>query len=79
MKEHHWSGWPGAYCLDCGRGDAWEWAIAMGAYDVIEKKFYPCFEENMTAGQVQEYVEKMRQCPIDFNADCPQCVAKKRK
>ena len=21
MKEHRWSGWPGAFCLDCGKED----------------------------------------------------------
>ena len=28
MKEHRWSGWPGAWCLDCGVEDADELAIA---------------------------------------------------
>lgn len=25
---HHWSGWPGAYCLKCGAGDPMEEALA---------------------------------------------------
>lgn len=28
MKPHHWSGWPGAYCLDCGCDDPLENALA---------------------------------------------------
>jgi hypothetical protein len=24
MKQHRWSGWPGAYCLDCGANDPLE-------------------------------------------------------
>lgn len=28
MAEHKWSGWPGAYCLKCGREDPVEIAIA---------------------------------------------------
>ena len=30
MKKHRWSGWPGAYCLDCGSEDPSENAMAMG-------------------------------------------------
>jgi hypothetical protein len=28
MSEHRWSGWPGAWCLDCGTEDANEIALA---------------------------------------------------
>lgn len=28
MSEHRWSGWPGAWCLDCGIEDATELCIA---------------------------------------------------
>ncbi len=30
---HNWSGWPGAWCLDCGQEDTMELAIADGLYD----------------------------------------------
>lgn len=30
MTEHRWSGWPGAWCLDCGAEDAWEMCLADG-------------------------------------------------
>lgn len=30
---HRWSGWPGAWCLDCGCDDANEIALADGKYD----------------------------------------------
>ena len=36
MTEHNWSGWPGAWCLDCGCGDPREEAIADGNFDVDE-------------------------------------------
>ena len=32
MVEHRWSGWPGAYCLDCGIEDPLEAALADDAY-----------------------------------------------
>ena len=28
MSEHRWSGWPGAWCLDCGAADAREECLA---------------------------------------------------
>jgi hypothetical protein len=34
MSEHRWSGWPGAWCLDCGIEDPHETALALG--DCIE-------------------------------------------
>ena len=30
MSEHRWSGWPGAWCLDCGCDDPMEVALADG-------------------------------------------------
>ena len=30
MPEHRWSGWPGAWCLDCGEPDPREEALADG-------------------------------------------------
>lgn len=32
MAEHRWSGWPGAWCLDCGCEDPFETAIATGNF-----------------------------------------------
>lgn len=28
MTQHRWSGWPGAWCLDCGVEDALEICVA---------------------------------------------------
>lgn len=33
MPEHRWSGWPGAWCLDCGCSDPREDALALGQCD----------------------------------------------
>lgn len=32
---HDWSGWPGAWCLDCGIEDPMELALADGDFDLI--------------------------------------------
>lgn len=31
--SHRWSGWPGAWCLDCGMEDPMEIALADAHYD----------------------------------------------
>lgn len=31
VARHNWSGWPGAWCLDCGISDPLEQAMADGA------------------------------------------------
>ncbi len=33
MAEHRWSGWPGAWCLDCGCEDPREIALADGDFE----------------------------------------------
>lgn len=33
MSEHKWSGWPGAFCLNCGAEDPLEIALADGRLD----------------------------------------------
>lgn len=32
MSSHRWSGWPGAWCLDCGAEDPIEAAFAEGNF-----------------------------------------------
>jgi hypothetical protein len=56
MGEHRWSGWHGAYCLDCGQWDAMEYAIGNGWYD-------PC-EDKWDTEEHRLYVEKL-------NSSCP--------
>jgi hypothetical protein len=37
MTGHRWSGWPGAWCLDCGCEDPHEIALAEGtAIEVLD-------------------------------------------
>jgi hypothetical protein len=43
MTEHRWSGWPGAWCLDCGVPDPREEALADGKDDEpIDPKLMEC-------------------------------------
>jgi hypothetical protein len=36
FTNHRWSGWPGAWCLDCGLEDPIEQALADGLYEFDE-------------------------------------------
>jgi hypothetical protein len=45
MPEHRWSGWPGAWCLDCGCADPLEVALAADRYgDYIDPALMECPE-----------------------------------
>lgn len=37
--NHNWSGWPGAYCLNCGVKDWMEYAIGNSWYYVYTQKW----------------------------------------
>lgn len=39
MANHRWSGWPGAWCLDCGQEDGMEIAVARGDYDPYSEQW----------------------------------------
>ena len=40
--EHRWSGWPGAWCLDCGISDPYEDCLA--SHDVLDFVCKKCSE-----------------------------------
>ena len=42
--DHRWSGWPGAWCLDCGVPDPFEEAMAHGCADEIDGVWVMCHE-----------------------------------
>lgn len=57
MTEHRWSGWPGAWCLDCGIADPREECLI--ECDVIEYAFL----QNET---------HIAPCPNHPITDCPE-------
>lgn len=61
MKVHRWSGWPGAYCLDCGVEDQLEIAIAEGRYDPYTDKW--------EAESEKEEYQKTIECKIRRGSD----------
>jgi len=73
MKNHHWSGWPGAYCLDCGCEDAIEIAVGCGYYDPHLSQW----NDTKEAKQLKEQSEKS--CPVDYNENCGQCNSRNKQ
>lgn len=68
--EHHWSGWPGAFCLHCGADDPMEAAIASGDYDPYTRAW-------RTAATEGEYKAASICCTTqEMLNKCPQCRAK---
>jgi hypothetical protein len=39
IMKHRWSGWPSAYCIDCGVRDPLEAAIESGDYDPATRRW----------------------------------------
>ena len=67
INEHHWSGWPGAYCLHCFADDPLELAVADNRYDPITNT-WSSEEEN-------RLYEEASICKADRDAikDCYLC------
>ncbi|KKL27336.1 hypothetical protein LCGC14_2386150 [marine sediment metagenome] len=70
MNEHHWSGWPGAWCFHCGMSDPMEQAIGSGDFDAYTGKW--------VSESKQNEIEKANICPGDTGwknpyGKCPQC------
>jgi hypothetical protein len=53
MAEHRWSGWPGAWCLDCGKSDPREEKLANGElhWDENDMPVVKVTEEEMTCAE----------------------------
>ena len=65
---HHWSGWPGAFCLHCGQPDLWEIAIGRGFYDPYNERW----DNSNDANILKEAIEN-NTCSIEYSESCPQC------
>lgn len=61
MTAHRWSGWPGAWCLDCGIEDQNE--ICIAEHSVILE----CVEGHVMCEEGHE----MRRCDVHVNGPCP--------
>lgn len=68
MIEHHWSGWPGAFCLHCGAPDLWEIAIGRGLYDPYNETWTDAEETDVLKETMENY-----ECPIEYSKHCGQC------
>ncbi len=48
MSDHRWSGWPGAWCLDCGVEDRGELCLAIHSISVTCVSGHTMCEQNHT-------------------------------
>lgn len=48
-NRHRWSGWPGAWCLDCGADDPYEIAIADDRIDFDPDTGNPIITDELRA------------------------------
>jgi hypothetical protein len=58
VKQHRWSGWPGAYCLDCGADDPIE--AALGCHDCKVPTYPGEFDDVITL--CPEHASWVRSC-----------------
>lgn len=55
MSEHRWSGWPGAWCLDCGIEDFMEVAIGISVYEPFTQEWKDTEESKKLQQTAVEY------------------------
>jgi len=72
MTEHHWSGWPGAFCFHCGSDDPMETAIGNGWYDPYSEKW---ISDKKKLKYEAANVCKPPEIPWS-KVPCPQCKVK---
>ena len=80
QRPHHWSGWPGAYCFDCGMEDQME--ICVGECGGRWAECSTCSGEGCKrccgTGLDPDWrcdIHSNAPCPGAHNPNCPQCVA----
>lgn len=62
MSDHRWSGWPGAWCLDCGLEDQGE--LCSATHDDGDV----CVEGHVLCEEGHE----MQRCTVHRNGPCPE-------
>lgn len=60
---HRWSGWPGAWCLDCGRDDPYETAIADDLIDFVDDPESTDGIRMVIPDEVQKQLDEDMICP----------------
>ncbi len=72
MTRHHWSGWPGAFCFDCGADDNNELCVATHSVGITCVEGHVMCEQRHKMKDCSEHkdTECLRKKP---NPNCPQC------
>jgi hypothetical protein len=80
MSAHRWSGWPGAWCLDCGAEDQNE--ICMAVHDVFltcANGHLGCVLDCPDGPPCTEHVNGPCPCPGEGRADPYMLRAERRR
>lgn len=59
---HRWSGWPGAWCLDCGCDDPYEIALADNLIDFVDDPESPDGMRMVIPEEVQKQIDEAMIC-----------------
>ena len=59
---HRWSGWPGAWCLDCGCDDPYETALADNLIDFVDDPESPDGMRMVIPEEVQKQIDEAMIC-----------------
>jgi hypothetical protein len=60
---HRWSGWPGAWCFDCGCEDPYENASADGLIDFVDDPESPDGFRMVISDEMQKQLDEAIICP----------------
>ena len=60
---HRWSGWPGAWCLDCGCEDPYEVALGNDLIDFVDDPESPDGMRMVIPPEVQKQLDEAMICP----------------
>lgn len=69
QDQHHWSGWPGAYCLKCHCEDPMEIALTDGDCEFVERpgnhlEDEPEIDLVWKSPEAEEKVKTKNVCPV---------------
>lgn len=65
-QGHRWSGWPGAFCLDCGIGDPVEECLAVDCPNALKCECGGDLDPGHPGGDGHRLI----QCPVHVVPEC---------
>lgn len=73
---HRWSGWPGAWCLDCGCDDPYEVALGDNLIDFVDDPESPDGMRMVISPEVQKQINEAMICSEPGSNRCNPYVSR---